>query len=291
MIQGQCVLPTKWHVKENMHDIPEIPTFYCSSSNSWFIWRFGDGYILLGFSAGYLVAISTHIREVGQELFQAKNHRDGLTDIALSLSLGQVASCGDNAWVYIISITDNNCCDLFLSFSLCPHLGNYIGSKIFVECKINKLLITIFCFLILIFRVKVHDMSNLQDTVTVHTLDGEGNVERVAWSEDGQLLAVSTRSGNLAVFLSCLPMLASVCGTKIAVLSSLNEVTLHSYNFEKVLSFNQCLLIYTYSYTQKNFFKHGALFPGKIQFNSCTYRHWAQLCSSRTLSSLCGNEQ
>lgn len=81
-------------------------------------------------------------------------------------------------------------------------------------------------------------MSNLQDTVTVHTLDSEGNVEHVAWSEDGQLLAVSTRSGNLVVFLSCLPMLASVCGTKIAVLSSLNEVTLHSYNFEKVPSVN-----------------------------------------------------
>lgn len=164
----------------NLHD-PDNPVelAFQNRYGSLITYRwFGDGYILLGFSAGYLVAISTHIREVGQELFQAKNHRDGLSDIALSTSLGQVASCGDNA-------------------------------------------------------VKVHDMSNLQDTVTVHTLDGEGNVEHVAWSEDGQLLAVSTRSGNLAVFLSCLPMLASVCGTKIAVLSSLNEVTLHSYNFEK----------------------------------------------------------
>lgn len=80
-------------------------------------------------------------------------------------------------------------------------------------------------------------MSNLQDTVAVHTLESEGNVEHVAWSEDGQLLAVSTVSGNLTVFLSCLPMLASVCGTKIAVLSSLSEVTLHSYNFEKVFIF------------------------------------------------------
>lgn len=83
--------------------------------------------------------------------------------------------------------------------------------------------------------IKVHDMSNLQDTVTVHTLDSEGLVENVAWSADGQLLAVSTRTGNLVVFLSCLPMLASVYGTKIAVLSSLNEVTLHSHSFEKVV--------------------------------------------------------
>nr|CAD7453895.1 unnamed protein product [Timema tahoe] len=55
--------------------------------------RFGDGYILVGFSAGYFVAISTHIKEVGQELFQVKNHKDMLTDIAICDKLGKVASC------------------------------------------------------------------------------------------------------------------------------------------------------------------------------------------------------
>jgi WD repeat-containing protein 19 len=55
-----------------------------------------EGYILLGFSLGHIVAMSTHPREVGQELWQVKNHRDTLTGIAVSAELQMVASCGDN---------------------------------------------------------------------------------------------------------------------------------------------------------------------------------------------------
>ncbi|KAK7874235.1 hypothetical protein R5R35_006274 [Gryllus longicercus] len=138
---------------------------------------FGDGYILLGFSAGYFVAISTHIKEVGQELFQVKNHRDSLTDIALSTKLNKVASCGDN-------------------------------------------------------MVKIHDMNNLQETSSVLTLDDESSVVHLAWSEDGQLLAVASQTGSVHVYLSQLPLVTSVCGTQIAVLSSLTELTLFSFDLE-----------------------------------------------------------
>lgn len=57
---------------------------------------FGDGYILLGFSSGYFIAISTHIKEVGQELFQVRNHKNVLSDIAICNGIGKAASCGDN---------------------------------------------------------------------------------------------------------------------------------------------------------------------------------------------------
>lgn len=137
---------------------------------------FGDGYILLGFSAGYFVAISTHIKEVGQELFQTKNHRDSLNDIAICRNLNKVASCGDN-------------------------------------------------------QVKIHDMGNLQETSSVLTIE-EDEVERVSWSEDGQLLALVTHGGSIYMYLSRLPMVWSVFNTNIAILTSLTELSLYSYEHD-----------------------------------------------------------
>lgn len=57
---------------------------------------FGRGYILLGFSNGHVVAISTHPKDIGQELWQVKNHRELLTGLAYSPTLELVASCGDD---------------------------------------------------------------------------------------------------------------------------------------------------------------------------------------------------
>jgi WD repeat-containing protein 19 len=42
------------------------------------------------------VVISTHLREIGQEIFQARDYKDNLTSIALSQTLSKVATCGDN---------------------------------------------------------------------------------------------------------------------------------------------------------------------------------------------------
>ncbi|KAL1115932.1 hypothetical protein AAG570_005427 [Ranatra chinensis] len=57
---------------------------------------YGDGYILIGFNAGFIVSISTNKREMGQELFRAKNHHVRLTSLTISNVLGKMATCGDN---------------------------------------------------------------------------------------------------------------------------------------------------------------------------------------------------
>lgn len=93
-------------------------------------------------------------------------------------------------------------------------------------CRLNQY----FC---LLFRVKIHEIANLQETPSVIMLDEE--VLSLGYSEDGQLLALATSSGRVSVHLSRLPMLAAAHINKIAILSSLSQITLYQLSFEKVL--------------------------------------------------------
>lgn len=137
---------------------------------------------MVGFEAGFFIAISTHIKEVGQELFQIKNHKDSLTDIALSQVAGKVATCGDNT-------------------------------------------------------LKVHSLQNLEETDTLISVTGENGISSIEWSTDGTMLAVVTYIGNILIYLIEIPKLISVCGNRIALLTSLMEVTVHLYILDKVSRF------------------------------------------------------
>ncbi|XP_033828361.1 WD repeat-containing protein 19 [Periophthalmus magnuspinnatus] len=132
---------------------------------------YGDGYILIGFSNGYFVVISTHSREIGEELYQARNHKDCLNSVAISSTLNKAASCGDNT-------------------------------------------------------IKIHELSDLKDISNLLRLDDETKgLDQLSWTDDGQLLAVSTQKGTLHVFLTKLPILGDSFGTRMAFLTSLLEVT------------------------------------------------------------------
>ncbi|KAB1282885.1 WD repeat-containing protein 19 [Camelus dromedarius] len=132
---------------------------------------YGDGYIMIGFSRGIFVVISTHIRELGQEIFQARDHKDSLTSIAVSQTLNKAATCGDSC-------------------------------------------------------IKIHDLAELKDMYAIINLDDENKgLGTLSWTDDGQLLALSTQRGSLHVFLTKLPILGDACSTRIAHLTSLLEVT------------------------------------------------------------------
>lgn len=82
---------------------------------------FGDGYMMLGFSEGYFVVISTRrwfhfpfynvsnrsradMKEIGQELFSCQFFNSSLTDICFSHSLQKTAICGDST-VKVVNAT------------------------------------------------------------------------------------------------------------------------------------------------------------------------------------------
>ncbi|XP_053281437.1 WD repeat-containing protein 19-like [Pleuronectes platessa] len=132
---------------------------------------YGDGNILVGFSNGYTVNISTHIREIGKELYPAHNHKDSLNSVAISSSFNKAASCGDNS-------------------------------------------------------IMIHDLSELKDNTHVVRFDDETKgLDHLSWTDDGQLLAISTQKGTLHGFLTMLPILGDSFGTRLAYLTSSLEVT------------------------------------------------------------------
>lgn len=53
----------------------------------------------------------------------------------------------------------------------------------------------------------------------------EGGICGLAWCPDGQILTVSTASGDVYNFLARLPTVHASCGPRLAYLSSLREVS------------------------------------------------------------------
>jgi WD repeat-containing protein 19 len=57
-------------------------------------------------------------------------------------------------------------------------------------------------------------------------LEDERNLDRIQWTDDGQLLAISTQRGSVHVYLTKLPILGAAHQTRLVYLTSLLEVTL-----------------------------------------------------------------
>ena len=76
--------------------------------------------------------------------------------------------------------------------------------------------------------IKIHDLSDLKEMQAIVTLDDERSLDRLKWTEDGQLMAVSTQRGSVHVYLTKLPILGAAHGTRIAYLTSLLDVTVQN---------------------------------------------------------------
>lgn len=83
-------------------------------------------------------------------------------------------------------------------------------------------------------RIKVHAINNLQETVNILTVPDQSGIKAMQWSVDGQLIAASTNQGSIYVFVTKLSILSAVSLSRVAILSSLAEVSLYTYGFDRI---------------------------------------------------------
>jgi WD repeat-containing protein 19 len=133
---------------------------------------FGDGYLILGFSLGYIVIISSQMREISEELSSVKYHSNSLDCVCCSKAAGKIASAGDDG-IRIISMKD------------------------WKEIKSERI-----------------------------SVRPESKVTQMHWSQDGELLSFCTESGWIYCYLAKLTALSATCGTRLAYLTSLREMTI-----------------------------------------------------------------
>jgi WD repeat-containing protein 19 len=60
---------------------------------------FGDGYIAVAFDGGFVITISTHVSEIGSEIFSVQDHTSYLSSLAVNKSVDKLATAGDHSYV------------------------------------------------------------------------------------------------------------------------------------------------------------------------------------------------
>eukprot|EP01063_Lacrimia_lanifica_P024004 TRINITY_DN3196_c0_g1_i1.p1 TRINITY_DN3196_c0_g1~~TRINITY_DN3196_c0_g1_i1.p1 ORF type:complete len:1447 (+),score=641.41 TRINITY_DN3196_c0_g1_i1:187-4527(+) len=158
----------------NLEDRPTelafLPEYGNITSYKWF----GDGYILVGFGGGRVIVVSTHSKEILQEISHFQPHQESLSDVTYCPALQKGASIGDSS-LQIFNMNDIN-------------------------------------------SVKLREEN-------YHELDNEYNsLKRLEWTEDGQILTVSSEKGNIHSFLTKIPVLHDVYESKVLLLTSLREL-------------------------------------------------------------------
>jgi len=61
-----------------------------------------------------------------------------------------------------------------------------------------------------VVSIRIHDLQDLKQMYAIVTVDDERSLDRIEWTDDGQLMAVSSPRGILHVYLTKLPIIGKV---------------------------------------------------------------------------------
>ncbi|KAF1775491.1 WD40-repeat-containing domain [Phytophthora cactorum] len=166
-------------------------TFQTHYGNIIFIEWFADGMIMIAFSEGYLIVISTKIDEVGEELQSHRFFSDRIFTACYSSTLDRVALSGESG----IKVVDMNTFTEVAADSI----------------KLSDTEVQHLLYLTIFFSNMVFITGN-----EAHLMN---------FTSDGQILTVATQGGTVLNFLARMPRIHDHYGHYVAYLSSLRELS------------------------------------------------------------------
>lgn len=189
---GKTILLYDLNERENALELAFQTRYGSIVSYQWF----GNGYIIAGFSSGYVVIISTHLNEIGQEQYCAKFHEHSLREIVYNEANGTVATCGDNC-IKVVRMSDWKEIAVEYLDSDAPSPGSGAGGSGLSTASAAAAGSGI--------SSMASSSSSLLPTDSAAASSGLSpallNFEDLQWTTDGRILSVSSHNGCLHNFM------------------------------------------------------------------------------------------
>lgn len=184
-MSGKTILLYDLNERENALELAFQPRYGSIVAYQWF----GNGFIIAGFSSGYVVIISTHLNEIGQEQYCAKFHEYSLREISYNEANGTVATCGDNC-IKVVRMSDWKEIAVEYLESDVPSSASSFGAPVSSGASDLSL------------GVSSNGLGSFGSNGSIGSnVGGSLSFEGLQWTSDGRILSVSCNTGCLYNFM------------------------------------------------------------------------------------------
>lgn len=182
-MSGKTILLYDLNERENALELAFQPRYGTIVAYQWF----GNGFIIAGFSSGYVVIISTHLNEIGQEQYCAKFHEYSLREISYNEANGTVATCGDNC-IKVVRMSDWKEIAVEYLESDVPSSASSSGASVSADLSLGV-------------GSNGPSSTGSNGSIGSNVSGGALSFEGLQWTSDGRILSVSCNTGCLYNFM------------------------------------------------------------------------------------------